>query len=49
MFKPGLLVPVVVKSIEEDKSSKKQRIKLSCAPTTFDYTFPLSSVMDGMV
>lgn len=49
MFKPGLLVPVVVKSIEEDKSSKKQRLKLSCAPTTFDYTFPLSSVMDGML
>lgn len=49
LFKPGMLLPVVIKEIIENKQNNKSIIKLSAVPSSVNASIPLKAVEDGMV
>ncbi|XP_005094140.1 protein RRP5 homolog [Aplysia californica] len=49
MFRPGLLVPVKVTTVEEDKQKNKTFVKLSSVPASLNSSLPLSSLTDGLL
>lgn len=49
LFKKGMLLPVVIKEITDDKQKNKTVIKLSADPSVVNANIPLKAVENGML